>query len=111
MSKRIPHLPETWFTVYWRPALGWQYVFICLFDFFLAPVFLTLYCYITHTPYIKWEPLTLQGGAFYHMAMGAVTGVSAWSRGREKIAAIEGHTRITTEKEVTTGVRRQGDDG
>lgn len=34
---------------------------------------------------IQWNPLTLQGGGLYHLAMGAVIGITAWSRGQEKI--------------------------
>ena len=36
----------------------------------------------------EWKPLTLQGGAFFHIAFGAILGVAAFSRGKEKVAAI-----------------------
>jgi hypothetical protein len=36
-----------------------------------------------------WVPLTLQGGGMYHIAMGAILGISAFTRGKEKVAEIE----------------------
>ena len=33
-----------------------------------------------------WNPLTLQGGGLFHISMGAVLGVAAWTRGQEKLA-------------------------
>jgi hypothetical protein len=34
----------------------------------------------------QWNPLTLQGAGLFHLAMGAVLGIAAWSRGQEKMA-------------------------
>jgi hypothetical protein len=42
-------------------------------------------------------PISFQGGAFYHMAMGAVVGITAWSRGQEKIKYMD--ATLTTEEE------------
>ena len=36
----------------------------------------------------QWNPLTLQGAGLFHMAMGAVMGVAAYGRTREKIAGM-----------------------
>jgi hypothetical protein len=80
---------EGWFYKSWRPAVAWTYLFICIFDFFLAPILLSGFCYYTGVPYIPWEPLTLKGGATFHMSMGGIAGVSAWSRGKEKITGME----------------------
>ena len=33
---------EHWSQKYWRPAMGWSYMAICLFDFMLAPIFFGL---------------------------------------------------------------------
>jgi hypothetical protein len=35
-----------------------------------------------------WKPLTLEGSGLFHVAMGAVLGVTAWTRGQEKITEI-----------------------
>lgn len=76
---------ETWFKTYWRPALAWQYLVVCLFDFIIAPS-LTLYFFSQNSldGYTQWQPLTLQATGFYHVAMGAVLGIAVWSRSQEK---------------------------
>lgn len=66
--------------------MAWQYFVICLFDFMLAPIGLSIYCWLSKTSYVAWSPLTLQGGGLYHLSMGAIIGVATWSRGNEKIA-------------------------
>jgi hypothetical protein len=78
-----------WFHTYWRPAMGWQYLVVCLFDFLIAPILTGLYSYYTGS-YHVWEPLTIKGGGMYHLAMGAVVGISVWSRGREKMLYMDG---------------------
>lgn len=69
----------------WRPALAWSYVAACTFDFIIGPVASMIFFTITGQTYTAWSPLTLQGGGLYHLAMGAVLGVTSWSRGQEKI--------------------------
>ncbi len=45
-----------------------------------------------------WDPITLKEGGFYHLAMAAIIGVAAWTRGREKIVKLlEGGEEIVTE--------------
>lgn len=80
---------EGWFKTTWRPAMAWQYFAVCLFDFLLAPLLTAWYSYYTKTPYVPWKPITLSEGAAYHLAMGAIVGISAYMRGREKTALIE----------------------
>ena len=81
---------ESWIKRKWRPAMAWQYVAVCLFDFILAPI-LTMLLFnndnVDH--YVQWTPLTLQGGGLYHAVMGAIIGVYVWSRGQEKLKRIE----------------------
>lgn len=79
---------ESWIKQYWRPAIAWQYLVVCLFDFMIAPTLLGLFAYLTKTNITTWTPLTLQGGGFYHMAMMSIIGISAWTRGQEKIQAL-----------------------
>lgn len=73
-----------WFNSRWRPAMAWQYLAVCLFDFMIAPIMMGIYSAYTGE-YHAWDPLTIRGGGLYHLAMGAVVGVAVWSRGREKI--------------------------
>ncbi len=75
---------ELWFNSRWRPAMAWQYLVVCVFDFIVAPILMGLYSAMTGE-FHQWEPLTLKGGGLYHLSMGAVVGVAVWSRGREKM--------------------------
>jgi hypothetical protein len=36
----------------------------------------------------QWVPITLQGGGLFHVAMGAVLGVTAYGRTQEKVAGV-----------------------
>tara|TARA_R110000868_G_scaffold348788_2_gene609973 strand:- start:9254 stop:9580 length:327 start_codon:yes stop_codon:yes gene_type:complete len=92
----------SWIKHYWRPAIAWQYFAVCLFDFIIAPFLLGLFAFITGGTYIMWIPLTLQNGGLYHLSMGAIIGVSAWSRGQEKIKRILTGEEIPSEIETTT---------
>lgn len=45
----------------------------------------------------QWVPITLQGGGLFHVAMGAVLGVSAYGRTQEKLnGAAAGPTALPT---------------
>lgn len=76
---------ESWLVSKWRPVMAYVYTAICLFDFIVGPLMFTLYAGITQNALILWQPLTLQSGGMFHLAMGAVLGLSAWTRGMEKI--------------------------
>jgi hypothetical protein len=73
---------ESWIKQYWRPAIAWQYFAVNLFDFIIFPS-ASMY-------FLKeaWNPITLKEGGFYHLAMAAIIGVAAWTRGQEKIQKI-----------------------
>jgi hypothetical protein len=73
---------ESWLKQYWRPAIAWQYFAVCVFDFIIFPA---AYMYFLRQP---WDPITLKEGGFYHLAMAAIIGVAAWTRGQEKIQKI-----------------------
>jgi hypothetical protein len=79
----------TWFVKYWRPAIAWQYLFVCLFDFIIAPSLVGTYLYTTGADYVQWQPLTLMASGFYHIAMGAIIGVAAYGRTKEKLMGID----------------------
>ena len=75
---------------YWRPAMAWQYFFVCLFDFLIAPAMHMWFYSDNINNYVQWQPISLAGsGAMYHAAMGVIIGVYVWSRGKEKINRIE----------------------
>jgi hypothetical protein len=68
--------------------MAWQYVAVCLFDFLVAPAFIILMRAFggeSIGDMQAWVPLTLREGGLYHLAMGAVLGVAAWTRSKEKV--------------------------
>lgn len=77
---------EDWMVKKWRPAMGWTYMAICILDMAVFPVLWAVVQASTQTPLTQWNPLTLQGAGLFHLAMGAVLGIAAWSRGQEKIS-------------------------
>jgi len=72
-------MEESWLKQYWRPAIAWQYFAVCIFDFIIFPAM-----YIRFLG-AQWDPMTLKESGFYHLAMAAIIGVAAWTRGHEKI--------------------------
>lgn len=61
--------------------MAFQYLVVCIADFLVFPILQALYDFYTNTPYTAWDPLTLKEGGFYHLAMGAIVGVSAYTKG------------------------------
>jgi hypothetical protein len=101
MSDNKPTLydkDEGWVKSYWRPAMAWQYFAVCVFDFLVAPLFTAWYAWFAKIPYQVWKPITMGEGGFYHMAMAAIVGVVAWTRGQEKVNAIKEYGRIEETK-------------
>jgi hypothetical protein len=69
-----------------RPAMGWMYMIVCVFDFVIFPILWSLLQSISGgTVTSQWQPLTLQGAGLFHIAMGAVLGVAAYGRTQEKL--------------------------
>lgn len=75
---------ESWITKYWRPMMAWQYFVVCVFDFIVFPS-MAMYYARDIGGHWKWEPLTLVAGGFYHIAMGLIIGVTAYTRGQENL--------------------------
>ena len=88
---QLAYSNEIWYTRYWRATLAWAYILICLFDFVIGPIFYAWYAYETKdfAKFGEWEPLTLQNAGVFHISMGAILGVSSWSRGQEKIKQMD----------------------
>jgi hypothetical protein len=81
---------EDWMTKKWRPMMAMMYMACCLADFFLFPIMFTIVQFwetaVQNDAFRQWVPITLQGGGLFHVAMGAVLGVSAYGRTQEKVA-------------------------
>lgn len=76
---------EDWLNRKWRPAMAWTYMSICIFDFIVAPILNYIFFGRYHGEFISWKPLTMSDGGLFHMAMGVVLGITAWTRGQEKL--------------------------
>lgn len=75
--------------------MGWVYMGTCSFDFVIAPILWSiLQAYSGGAVTSQWMPLTLQGAGLYHVAMGAVLGLTAFGRTQEKIAGANQSTPI-----------------
>jgi hypothetical protein len=85
---------EDWMTKKWRPMMALMYMSVCAFDFIIAPILWAIVQFwetqAANDAFRQWQPLTLQGAGLFHMAMGAVLGITAWSRGQEKLAGAAG---------------------
>jgi hypothetical protein len=86
-----------WMQKLWRPAMGWMYMIICLADMIIFPVCWSLLQAVTHSPITQWNPLTLQGAGLFHIAMGAVLGISAFGRTQEKLAGTAANPTATSQ--------------
>jgi hypothetical protein len=86
-EKKKPN--DDWMTRKWRPMMAIMYMFCCLADFFIFPIMFTVVQFwetaVQNDAFRQWVPITLQGGGLFHVAMGAVLGVSAYGRTQEKL--------------------------
>jgi len=81
---------EDWMNSKWRPMMGWMYMAVCMMDFIGFPVLWSLLQAYAHGQVnSQWQPLTLQGAGLFHLAMGAVLGIAAYGRTKEKMAGAE----------------------
>ncbi len=81
---------EDWMTTKWRPMMAITYMATIWFDFILGPILFNILQYYNPGQAVTtWTPLTLQGGGLYHLAMGGILGIAAWTRGQEKIETIK----------------------
>lgn len=91
---------ESWIDNAWRPAIAWSYLVICIFDFLVAPIMNAAFQAVLYPDqvYVPWKPITLAEGGLYHLSMLAIVGVTAWTRGQEKLVRLE--TGVETLEEV-----------
>ena len=83
----VANTNEDWINKKWRPVMGWMYMVVCICDFTLFPIFWSLLQALSHGQVTsQWQPVTLQGAGLFHVAMGAVLGIAAYGRTKEKVA-------------------------
>jgi hypothetical protein len=80
---------EHWMQSKWRPLMAITYMLTCLCDFIIFPVLWSILQAKDHGVVTsQWQPITLISGGFYHLAMGAIVGISAWGRTQEKVNGV-----------------------
>jgi hypothetical protein len=91
---------EDWMTRRWRPMMAIMYMICCIMDFAVFPIMFTVVQFwetaIQNDAFRQWAPITLQGGGLFHVALGAVLGVSAFGRTQEKVAGVSGGAASAT---------------
>jgi len=81
---------EDWMNSKWRPMMGWMYMAVCAADFMVFPILWSVLQSVSHGQVTsQWQPLTLQGAGLFHVAMGAVLGIAAYGRTKEKLNGAE----------------------
>lgn len=93
---------ETWIDNRWRPAMGWMYFVVCITDFILFPILQPMFQSMIGMTVTPWKPLTLENGGLFHVAMGAIVGVTAWSRGKEKMFGVTTQNDQDTDPVIAT---------
>jgi hypothetical protein len=85
----VANTNKDWMNRKWRPAMGWMYMAVCITDFILFPILWAIVQFwetqAANDAFRQWQPLTLQGAGLFHIAMGAVLGIAAYGRTKEKI--------------------------
>ena len=88
-KKEQTNKKEDWMQKQWRPMMAIMYMIVCVFDFILFPIMFTVVQFweteAANDAFRQWQPLTLIGAGLFHMAMGAVLGLTAWGRTQEKL--------------------------
>lgn len=93
-----------WLNDNWRPIGAYVYFAVIIFDFIIMPQYMIMTKEKTtnmilaikdlkpevqivylNNEYKTWEPLSSSGGGLLHISFGAILGVSAFTRGQEKI--------------------------
>jgi hypothetical protein len=74
----------------WRSMMGVMYMVVCIFDFMVAPIGWTFVQFweeeSMNDAFRQWDPITLYGAGFFHIAMGAILGISAYGKTQENLA-------------------------
>lgn len=89
MAKSSKYNTEHWMNAQWRPAIAILYIVICTFDFIIFPIYwISSQSHAAGAILTQWVPLTLQNGGMFHMAFGAILGITAYGRTQEKLNGV-----------------------
>jgi len=89
MNNKDMKQQEDWIRSHWRPMMAFVYMAVVIFDFIVGPIFWSIIQIYGGSVAVQWSPLTLIAGGVFHAAMGAVLGISAFTRGREKVESLK----------------------
>ena len=80
---------EHWLKSFWRPACAVVYLIIVLFDFVIFPSVLAFLSFKHGQVYIPYQSISLQSGGLIHLSFGTILGLSAYTRGMEKLKGLD----------------------
>lgn len=109
-NNKKPNTGESWLRKTWRPLMAAQYMVVCITDFIVFPVLWSGMQVFGNVPMTQWEPLTLKATGLYHLAMGAICGVSAWTRGKELVAQTQNPVKYSDQYGYNNYPQRQTDE-
>lgn len=79
-----------WMQTHWRPLMAIMYMIVCVADFIIFPVLWSILQSTSDGQVTsQWNPITLQGGGLFHVALGAILGVAVFGRTKEKLAGVD----------------------
>lgn len=86
-----------------------MYMTVCIMDFAIFPIMFTIVQFwetaVANDAFRQWAPLTLQSGGLFHVALGAVLGVTAYGRTQEKVAGVSNApTTVPTSMSAAPGL-------
>jgi hypothetical protein len=87
--------------------MAYAYTAVVVFDFIVAPILWSIMQVAFGTPDVQWKSITLDTGGLFHAAMGAVLGVSAYTRGQEKIERVRREVTPLTAHELEQQMPRE----
>ncbi|MFA7407856.1 MAG: 3TM-type holin [Anaerolineaceae bacterium] len=100
-----------WIRGTWRPMMAYAYMAIVIFDFLVGPIFWSIIQIVgAGSVALQWIPLTLTNGGIFHAAMGAVLGISAFTRGQEKIECLRNEFHHSNGEDTSPSGRRNRHD-
>lgn len=103
----VKNTNEDWINKKWRPAMGWMYMGVCIFDFIIFPILWAVVQFwetqAANDAFRQWQPMTLMGAGLFHISMGAILGIAVYGRTQEKMKSMQ-NTNGTNEQSSSPGV-------
>lgn len=89
----VKNTNEDWINKKWRPAMGWMYMAVCVFDFVIFPILWAVVQFwetqAANDAFRQWQPMTLMGAGLFHISMGAILGIAVYGRTQEKMKSMQ----------------------